>query len=105
MADLFLKVLQERLVPQVDKQSFSEEELRAHFDAHPETYRGQDFEARKAYVRNDLLYARYRDAWQEVYDKLKTEFDLEVREENLARFRDTASVAPGADQPQPKETG
>ena len=37
-------------------------------------------------MRNDLLYARYRDAWQTVYDKLKEEFDLEVEEDNLARF-------------------
>jgi len=105
MADLFLKVLQERLVPRIDKDAFTEEEVRAYFEAHPETYREQDFEARKAYVRNDLLYARYREAWQVVYDKLKVEFDLEVQEENLSRFVDTSSSSPADDPPRAKEAG
>ena len=103
MADLFLKVLQERLVPWIDKQAFTEEEVRAYFDAHPETYRGQNFETRKAYVRNDLLYARYREAWQEIYGKLKTEFDFEVQNENLVRFLDAASTAPVADRTETRE--
>ncbi|MFW5936808.1 MAG: peptidylprolyl isomerase, partial [Desulfosalsimonas sp.] len=32
-----------------------------------------DFEEKKAYVRNDLLYARYREAWRRTYDALKQE--------------------------------
>ena len=105
MADLFLKVLQERMVPHIDKQAFTEQEVRAYFDAHPETYRGQDFDTRKAYVRNDLLYARYREAWQEVYERLRTEFDLKVQNENLARFVDSASTPPAADRSGTKEAG
>ncbi|WP_319406541.1 peptidylprolyl isomerase [uncultured Desulfosarcina sp.] len=184
MADLFLKVMQDNLVPEIDKADFSEDEIRAYFDAHPESYRTparydvkviraddsalldeilkriengeitfeaaarqystdastrekggavgtrplnrfrpdwretvaalapvavstptrigdawyllklerkteavpQDYEERKAYVRNDLLYARYRDAWEETYDRLKAEFSLEVDDEKLKPF-------------------
>jgi hypothetical protein len=105
MADLFLKVLQERMVPHIDKQAFTEEEVRAYFEAHPETYRGQEFAARKAYVRNDLLYVRYREAWQAVYDKLKAEFELEVEEEKLARFLDAAPAPTETNRPHTKEAG
>ncbi len=105
MADLFLKTLQDRLVPKIDKQSFTEEEVRTYFDAHPEVYRGQDFEARKAYVRNDLLYARYRDAWQTVYDRLKAEFELKVEEEKLARFLEAAPAPTDTNPRQTKEAG
>lgn len=184
MADLFLKVMQEKLVPQIDKADFSEDEIRAYFDAHPESYRtparydvkvikaeesesldlirkriadGETtfeaaarqystdagsrekggavgvrpldrfrpgwreviaalqpgtissptaigdawyllklegkteavplgYEERKAYVRNDLLYARYRDAWEQTYDRLKEEFSLEIDNEKLKAF-------------------
>jgi hypothetical protein len=184
MSDLFLKVMQERLVPQIDKQDFSEEEVRAYFDAHPESYQTparydvriiradqrqpleglreeieagaltfddaarahstdertrdkggavgprpldrfrpdwratvadlelgavspptaigdhwylfhlagraepvpHDFEEKRAYVRNDLLYARYQEAWQATYARLKKEFDLEVDENRLAAY-------------------
>ncbi len=184
MADLFLKVMQDRLVPEIDKNSFTEEEVRTYFDAHPDTYaspalydvriikaaeraplealiarlardeisfeeaakqhsedeqsRGKGgfigkrslihfrpdwrntmeklepgkvsepvalgkawylfklvekteavpyrFEDKKAYVRNDLLYARYREAWQETYDSLKKEFSLKVEDNRLQDF-------------------
>jgi len=184
MSDLFLKVMQDRLVPKIDKSDFSEEEVRAYFDAHPETYQtparydvkvikaddgatieraleqieeGEitfeeaarqysaderarekggavgmrplnrfrpdwrdivaalqpgavsapqaigddwyllkleektdpepyDFEEKKAYVRNDLLYARYREAWEETYDRLKQEFSLAINDEQLRAF-------------------
>lgn len=183
MADLFLKVMQDRLVSRIDKTSFSDEEVKAFFDDHPESYsspalydvriikaadraalesvaarltgglpfeeaarvhstdaatrekggaigrrslkrfrpdwRGiveklepgkvsgptaigdswyllklaektepvpQVYEDRKAYVRNDLLYARYRQAWQETYDMLKKEFSLKVDDDRLEKF-------------------
>ena len=184
MADLFLKVMQEKLVPQIDKQDFSEEEVRAYFDAHPESYQTpahydvriiraadraklenirveiakgaitfkaaarahstdgrtrdkggavgprplerfrpdwraviaelepgslsaptaigddwflfelagrtapvpHDFEEKKAYVRNDLLYARYRESWQATYERLKKEFALKVDAARRDRF-------------------
>lgn len=183
MAGLFLKVMEDRLVPTIDRESFSEEEVRAYFNAHPESYAspalydvriikaadkaslesvaaeldgGLSFEQaartystddetrekggavgrrplnrfrpawrgiveklepgkvagptaigsawyllkleektepipyvyedKKAYVRNDLLYARYREAWQETYEKLKKEFSLKVDDVRLENF-------------------
>lgn len=184
MADLFLKVMQDKLVPRIDKKDFSEEEVRAYFDAHPESYstparydvrviqaddgaalegirdaiepgtvsfaeaaraystdartrdkggavgaralnrfhpdwrgiiakletgvisaptaigekwylftlEGQTapvphrYEDKKTYVRNDLLYARYREAWQATYKRLKKEFALEVDQTRLDTF-------------------
>ncbi len=44
------------------------------------------FEEKKAYVRNDLLYARYREAWQQAYDRLKNEFKLDVNGPVLQQF-------------------
>jgi len=184
MADLFLKIMQDSLVPKIDKENFTEEEVRAYFDAHPDSYatpalydvriikagdeaslkpvaeqlaggavtfdeaarkhstdeRTRDkggatglrdlkgfppawrevigglkagevsapvpagtswylfklaaktepvpyeYEDRKAYVRNDLLYSRYREAWQETYANLKKEFSLKVEEARLKDF-------------------
>lgn len=186
MADLFLKVMQEHLIPEIDKADFSDEEIRAYFDAHPESYQTparyhvkvikaengelldrilkriesgettfeaaagrystdertrekggavgirpldrfrpewrrviaalppgtisvptaiggawyllkledktepvpQHYETRKAYVRNDLLYARYREAWETAYDRLKKEFKLEIDNARLKAFTD-----------------
>lgn len=184
MADLFLKVLQDRLVPKIDKKDFSEKEVRAYFDAHPESYQtpalydvhiikvgdkavldriltgiADDsftfqeaartfstdartrnnggavgkrelkhfpsewreiiadlrpgmvseptaidgnwflfkladkkepvplrYEDKKDYIRNDLLYARYQEAWQAAYDRLKQKFSLEVNDVRLEAF-------------------
>ncbi|ABA88129.1 peptidylprolyl cis-trans isomerase PihF, PpiC-type [Syntrophotalea carbinolica DSM 2380] len=183
MANLFLKVMQDRLVPQIDKARFTEEEVKAYFDAHPESYvtpalydvriikaadkaeleslvaelgggltfeeavrthstdaatrekggavgrrplkrfrpdwRGiveklepgkvseptaigdswyllklegktepvsHVYEDKKAYVRNDLLYTRYREAWQGTYEKLKKEFSLKIDDVRLQDF-------------------
>jgi parvulin-like peptidyl-prolyl isomerase len=46
------------------------------------------FEDRETYVRNDLLYARYRDEWTKAYDQLKKQFQVEVNEQQLAAFLD-----------------
>lgn len=184
MADLFLKVMQNSLVPEIKKENFTEEEMQAFFEAHPESYsspalydvrvikaadkvaldgvkakitsgeitfeeaaraystddatRGkngavgkralrrfrptwrpvirvlqpgavsaptaiddawyllkleektepvpQRFEDRKAYVRNDLLYARYREAWQDTYERLKKEFSLQIEDSRLENY-------------------
>jgi len=184
MSDLFLKVLQEKLVPQIDKAQFTEEQVRAYFDEHIDSYRNPalyevrlirhadfgfleelrrniesgeqrfedaavahstdaaskanggsigrrslarfrpqwraviaplavgaiagpvqikdsyylfqtvagtppqepDDEEKKAYVRNDLLYFHYRQAWQQAYDRLKKEFDLKVNDHALEHF-------------------
>jgi len=39
MSDLFLRLMQDKLVPQIDRSKVTEDELRAYFDAHPEAYR------------------------------------------------------------------
>jgi hypothetical protein len=36
------------------------------------------FEEKKEYVRNDVLYQHYRDAWQTIYDDLRERFDVEI---------------------------
>jgi hypothetical protein len=184
MSDLFLKVMQDKLVPAIERDSFTEEEVKAYYDKNIENYRvkplyrlkliehkdpgflvslkesiqsgketfesaakkhssdestknkggdtgsrgidryrpdwrvviepltaGQisdpvkigdhhylfkvaektepvqpSFEEKKAYVRNDLLFARYRDEWRKTYDKLKIEFDYEANEDVLHQF-------------------
>jgi hypothetical protein len=184
MSELFLKVLTEKLVPEIDREDFTEEEVRAYYEEHRESYRSEPaygiriiksndkdllgdlrskierdevsfasaaqeyseddgsrekggyigkrrldqykpnwrtsvqdlrlnkitgprrigdayyllqlvekteprqftYEEKKAYVRNDLLYSRYREEWRNAYDRLREEFSLEVDEDNVARF-------------------
>jgi len=184
MSDLFLKVMQDTLVPPMDREQFTEAEVRAYFDGHMDSYRipphygvrlirhddaaflsdlrqrieaGQesftdaarahsthaatagkggyagkralnrfrpewrksfeelpvdgmsqpvrikdayylfqviektepripDYESKKAYVRNDLLYARYREAWRETYDRLRREFKVDTDTDALHTF-------------------
>lgn len=184
MSDLFLKVMQDHLVPQIDKDSLTEEEVRAYFDTNIASYipspqyavsiienpdaqvlktarerilsgaesfeaaalkyssdnatresggrtgtrplnnfrtdwrtviEGLDvnatsepikikdshflfrvtdktefdapnFEEKKAYVRNDLLYSRYRTAWEQVYTQLKRDYKLKVDDHELQHF-------------------
>jgi parvulin-like peptidyl-prolyl isomerase len=45
-----------------------------------------DFESKKAYVRNDLLYSRYRTAWEKVYADLRRDFKVKVNDHNLEHF-------------------
>jgi len=45
------------------------------------------FEEKQSYVVNDLLYAKYRDAWETTYGRLKKEFQVKVNEANLERFK------------------
>jgi parvulin-like peptidyl-prolyl isomerase len=184
MADLFLKVMQDSLVPQIDKESLTEEEVRAYFDANIASYipptlygvrvienpdqnvirtardriltggesfetvaldlsthnasresggflgqraitsyrpdwraaieplavdalsepvqiknawylfqvtaktefEAPDFEEKKAYVRNDLLYSKYREAWRVLYDQMRTDYKVKVDEKRLQVF-------------------
>lgn len=184
MSDLFLKVMQDKLVPAIDRESFTEKEVKDYFDKNIESYRtkpvyavkviqhsdpaflgslkktiesgGQSFEdaakahstdeatkmkggdtgrrtidlfrldwrkaiepletgkiseplaigkhhwlfkvvdktkpvtptfeEKKAYVRNDLLYSKYRDEWRKAYDKMKKEFDLKTNDQALHLF-------------------
>lgn len=54
------------------------------------------FEEKKAYIRNDLLYAKYREAWQDTYDRLKDQYKVKVDENRLAEF---IRVRKGKEQP------
>ncbi len=184
MSDLFLKVMQEHLVPQIDKDQFTEDQLKEFYETNQESYtspsllsvrmikasdeqtalearqiiegaqmdfieaaarysvdkqtanRGGDigtrslkkfkpawrqviatlepgslsgphnidaawylfelvsktdpvvhsYEEKAAYIRNDLLYARYREAWQNTYDRLKEEYKVKVNQDKLDAF-------------------
>ena len=184
MSDLFLKIMQDNLVPKIDRDAFTDEELMAFYKAHKKSYtspamlsvrliktadeasakkamaqietgeidfpkaaalyssdketaaRGGDigtrslkkfqpgwretidslepnqvsgphritdawylfeltdriepvvhsFEDKKAYIRNDLLLSKYRQAWQKTYDNLKEAFEVKVDELQLQAF-------------------
>lgn len=44
------------------------------------------FEDRKSFIRNDVLYSRYRDQWQQVYDQLRERFKVRIDENKLTEF-------------------
>ncbi len=46
------------------------------------------FEEKAAYIRNDLLYSKYKDAWKGTYDKLKKEFDLKINQEAAKKIQE-----------------
>jgi len=50
--------------------------------------RVQDFEERREYIRNDALYARYRQAWQEAYKRLRQDHGISIDQELAERFRE-----------------
>ena len=60
--------------------------------------RVQDFDERKEYIRNDVLYSRYRQAWQEAYaelrEKHKIAIDDAVAEDFAASFRENGGSKP-----------
>ncbi len=47
-----------------------------------------DFEKRKPYIRNDVLYAKYREAWQAAYESLRREHGVEISEQGMKKFRE-----------------
>jgi hypothetical protein len=50
------------------------------------------FEDRKSFIRNDVLYNRYRDQWQQVYDGLREQFKVRIDEARLAEFYENAKA-------------
>ncbi len=52
------------------------------------TNRTQDFEQRKEYIRNDVLYSRYRQAWREAYEHLREKHGVEIDPEAAELFRE-----------------
>ncbi|MDL1967512.1 MAG: peptidyl-prolyl cis-trans isomerase [Deltaproteobacteria bacterium] len=184
MSDLFLKVMQDRLVPEIDKENITEEEMRQFYEEHKKNYlkkalygikmikindkekaesivseiregritfedaasnystdgksKGNDgfigtrsldkfrdnwrlaienlrlnamsdpvkidedyyifklikksescqytYEEKSAYIKNDVLYDKYRKEWEKTYDGLKEEFEVKIDEERLREF-------------------
>jgi hypothetical protein len=93
MSGLFLDIMKTRLVPEINKEEFTEAELRQFYENHKDSYKNPadngnpySFEEREAYIRNDLLYARYREAWAKTYEGLRKEFKVEIHEKNLEAF-------------------
>ncbi len=184
MSDLFLKVMQDRLVPKIDKENITEEETRQFYEEHKENYlkkalysvnmvkiddrekaestvskiregritfedaakkystdeksgnkggfigtrsldkfRGNwrpaienlklnkvsdpakidddyyifkltqktepyqyTYEEKSAYIKNDVLYDKYRKEWEKTYARLKQEFEVKIDEEKLKGF-------------------
>lgn len=50
--------------------------------------RTQDFEQRREYIRNDVLYSRYRQAWREAYENLREKHGVKIDPEVAERFRE-----------------
>ncbi|MBC2694607.1 MAG: hypothetical protein HF982_04890 [Desulfobacteraceae bacterium] len=44
------------------------------------------YEEKSAYIRNDVLYDKYRKEWEKTYDRLKEEFKVKIYEEKLREF-------------------
>ncbi|HEC99268.1 MAG TPA: peptidyl-prolyl cis-trans isomerase [Proteobacteria bacterium] len=44
------------------------------------------YEEKRAYIKNDVLYDKYRKEWQKTYDRLKEEFEVKIDEEKLQGF-------------------
>ena len=192
MSDLFLKVMQDRLVPKIDKENITEEEIKQFYEEHKENYlkkalysvnmvkindrekaksivseirdgritfedaakkystdeksrnkagfigtrslnrfRGNwrpaienlklnevsdpakidddyyifkltkktepyqyTYEEKRAYIKNDVLYDKYRKEWKKTYDRLKEEFEVKIDEEKLKEFYEESKEKP-----------
>ncbi len=44
------------------------------------------YEEKSAYIKNDVLYDKYRKEWEKTYDRLKEEFEVKIDEEKLREF-------------------
>lgn len=60
-------------------------------DSRTEPYQ-YSFEEKKEYVRNDCLYQKYREAWQAVYDELRTRFSVKIDDKTLRQFYETMAA-------------
>lgn len=91
MSNLFLKYLTKELVPEISRDSISNEEIKEYYLENKENYRKNnseyDFEKRKEYIRNDVLYSKYRKAWEKAYEDLGREFGVSFNDKNLEKFK------------------
>jgi hypothetical protein len=44
------------------------------------------FEEKKAFIKNDVLYSRYQDQWQQTYDRMRQQFKVKINQEKLDKF-------------------
>lgn len=60
--------------------------------------RQYSFEEKREYIRNDVLYNRYQDQWQQTYDRMRKQFQVNINQQRLDRFYAEAAQAgqPGA---------
>ncbi|MEM5787715.1 MAG: peptidylprolyl isomerase [Syntrophobacteraceae bacterium] len=52
-----------------------------------------EFEDRREFIRNDVLYAKYRQEWDKAYETLRRKFGVEVDKKALLRFSDSFSAS------------
>lgn len=48
-----------------------------------------DYEERREYIRNDVLYAKYREAWDKAYENLRRKHEVQVNEDNFRHFSES----------------
>ena len=46
------------------------------------------YEQKRPYIRNDVIYSRYREEWQKTYERLRKEFGVRIDEKKLREFYD-----------------
>jgi len=52
------------------------------------------YEEKRAYIRNDVLYDKYRKEWEKTYERLKKEFEVKIDEERLKEFYEESKEKP-----------
>ncbi|MBN2231408.1 MAG: hypothetical protein JW781_01125 [Deltaproteobacteria bacterium] len=94
-ADLVLRVMKTELVAEIDRTRVTDDEVRRHYEANRDRYGAQNLEERREYIRNDVLLRRYRDAWQQTYDRLRREHGVVIDAAASQRYfaADTAAAA------------
>ncbi len=61
------------------------------------------YEDKAPFIRNDLLYSKYKDAWKETYEKLKKEFDLKIDQSAVKKLQEKKPEP--VVKPQPDKSG
>jgi len=61
------------------------------------------FEEKKAYIKNDVLYSRYQDQWQQAYDGMRQQYGVKINQERLDAFYAAAAQKPAGPEAQPAE--
>lgn len=62
------------------------------------------FEDKKQYIRNDVLYSRYRDQWQQIYDGMRQQYGVKIDQKKLDAFYAAAAKKPTGPEVKAAET-